>query len=97
MSAPSHFLPFEHGTCVDKVIGYRSDAAEMDLIDEATLRQSAANSLLSVLSGLVNFDEANRGEISSCFLAVKILAEDATALRNGADERRRVQRCGGSQ
>ena len=94
---PVEFVPLHSNSIGDSVLGYRSNADYLDLVNEADMRQGAARHLLSLLSTLVDFDESDKAEIAGCFLAVQLLTEDVAALQNGAYQQWRRERHGGEQ
>lgn len=94
---PLEFVPLHSSSTGDSILGYRSNAGYLDLVNEADLRQGAAQHLLSLLSCLVDFDESDSAEIAGCFLAVQLLSGDVAALQRGAYQCWRQERHGGEQ
>ncbi len=94
---PLEFVPLHSSSTGDSILGYRANADYLDLVNEADMRQGAAQHLLSLLSTLVNFDESDNAEIAGCFLAVQLLTGDVAALQHGAYQCWRRERNGGGR
>lgn len=67
------------------VLGYRTDASYLDLIDAADLRQTAVQQLLDAFSALDTPSDFD-AELSGIFLAASLLSADARALYDAAHE-----------
>lgn len=94
---PLEFVPLHSSSAGVSILGYRSNAGYLDLVNEADLRQNAARHLLSLLSCLVDFDESDSTEIAGCFLAVQLLTGDVAALQGRNIQCWRRERHGGAQ
>ncbi|RRV39831.1 hypothetical protein EGJ86_10390 [Pseudomonas sp. o96-267] len=94
---PMEFVALESAFTGNSVLGYRADTSHMDLMNEADMRQDAAQCLLGLLSCLADFESSDNKEIAGCFNAVRMLVNDAAALQVAAYQIQRAARQGVEQ
>lgn len=92
MTPSTTYRPLHPGDSI--ALCARADATGLALFEEAELRQGAAQQLVHTLGVLDGIGAATETELQGCFLALRLLLADATALYSAA---RVAQQGGGAR
>lgn len=76
------FLPLQTDEPV--ALCARHDATGLALFEEAELRQGAARQLVDTLGALDGLGSATEAQLQGCFLALRLLLNDASSLYSAA-------------